>query len=106
MVSTLHMAMKFPSDRDDIVTVRGKGLESQLYYVESLRITKTTPAQEKEEKKEMQKEDVKMEAKGKQKFFRRDAAVMLEDLDPRGGLQHERPEREGDSVEVQVGNKA
>jgi hypothetical protein len=28
VVSTLHMEMKFPSDRDDIVTVRGKGLES------------------------------------------------------------------------------
>jgi hypothetical protein len=33
------MAMKFPSDRDDIVTVRGKGLESQLYYLKSLKIT-------------------------------------------------------------------
>ena len=28
VVSTLHMEMKFPSDRDDIVTVRGTGLES------------------------------------------------------------------------------
>ena len=81
VVSTLHMAMKFPSDRDDIVTVRGKGLESQLYYLESLKITKTTPAQEKEKEKEMQKEDVKKEAKGKQKFVRQDAAVMLADLD-------------------------
>jgi hypothetical protein len=36
MVSTLHMAMKFLSDRDDIVMIRGKGLESHLYYLESL----------------------------------------------------------------------
>ena len=28
VVSTLHMAMKFPSERDDIVTVTGKGLDS------------------------------------------------------------------------------
>jgi hypothetical protein len=75
------MAMKFPSDRDNIVTVWGKGLESQLYYLESLKITKTTPTQEKEEEKEMQKEDVKKEAKGKQKFVMRDATVMLADLE-------------------------
>jgi hypothetical protein len=35
-ISTLHMAMKFLSDRDDIVMIRGKGLESHLYYLESL----------------------------------------------------------------------
>jgi hypothetical protein len=29
VVLTLHIAMKFPSDRDDIVTVSGKGMESQ-----------------------------------------------------------------------------
>jgi hypothetical protein len=28
LVSNLHMAMKFPSDKDDIITVRSKGLES------------------------------------------------------------------------------
>jgi hypothetical protein len=44
VVSTQHMAMKFPSDRDDIVTMRGKGLESHLYYLESLKIKKATPA--------------------------------------------------------------
>jgi hypothetical protein len=47
VLSTLHIAMKFPSDRDDIVTVRGKGLKSNLYYLESLKIAKATPAQEK-----------------------------------------------------------
>jgi hypothetical protein len=52
--------------------------------------------QEKEEEKDVQKK----EAKGKQKFVRRDAAVMMMDLDPRGELQHERPEPEGDSVEI------
>jgi hypothetical protein len=60
VVSTLHMAMKFPSDRDDIVTVWGKDMESQLYYLESLKITKAAPAQEKEE----QKEDPKKVQKG------------------------------------------
>jgi hypothetical protein len=60
VVSTLHMAMKFPTDRDNIVTVRGKGLESQLYYLESLKITKAAPTQEKEE----QKEDPKKMQKG------------------------------------------
>jgi hypothetical protein len=39
MVPTLHMAMKFPCDRHDIVTARGKDLESQLFYLKSLRIT-------------------------------------------------------------------
>ena len=43
VVSTLHMAMKFPGDRGDIVTIRGKGPEAQLYYLESLKITKTMP---------------------------------------------------------------
>jgi hypothetical protein len=95
------MAMKFPSDRDDIVTVQGKGLESQLYDLESLKITKATLAEEKEE----QKEDTKKEVKGKQKFVRRDAAVMLADLDPTGELQHQRPQPEGDSVKIQFGNK-
>jgi hypothetical protein len=101
MVSTLHMAMKFPSDKDDIVTVRGKGLESQLYYLECLKITKAAPAQEKEE----QKEDPKKDAKGKQKFVRQDSTVMMTDLDPRGEFQHQRPESEGYSVEIQVGDK-
>jgi hypothetical protein len=95
------MVMKFPSDRDDIVTVRGKGLESQMYYLESLKITKAALAQEKEE----QKEDPKKDAKGKQKFVRRDSAVMMTNLDLRGEFQHQRPEPEGDSVEIQVGDK-
>jgi hypothetical protein len=69
--------------------------------LESLKITKASPAQEKEE----QKEDPKKDEKGKQKFFRQDAAVMLTDLDPRGEFQHQRPEPEGDSVEIQVGEK-
>jgi hypothetical protein len=86
------MAMKFPSDRDNIVTMWGKGLESQLYYLESLKITKTTPAQKDEEEKEMQKEEVKKEAKGKQKFVRQDAIVMMADLDPRAELKHEQTE--------------
>jgi hypothetical protein len=30
---------------------------------------------------------------------------MMTDLDPRGELQHERPEPEGDSVKIQVGSK-
>jgi hypothetical protein len=30
---------------------------------------------------------------------------MMTDLDPRGELQHERPEPEGDSVEIQVGSQ-
>jgi hypothetical protein len=38
------MAMKFPSDKDDIVMVRGKGLESKLYYIESLKIAKAVPS--------------------------------------------------------------
>jgi hypothetical protein len=79
------MAMKFPGHKDDIVTVRGKGLEAQLYYLESLKITKTVSVQEKEEEKEVQKK----EAKGKQKFVRRDAAVMMTGLDLKGELQHE-----------------
>jgi hypothetical protein len=66
VVSTLHMAMKFPSEWDDIVTVKGKGLESQLYYLESLKIAKVAPSQEKEE----QKGDFKKDLKGKKKFIR------------------------------------
>ena len=30
---------------------------------------------------------------------------MMTDLDPRGELQHERPEPEGDSVEIQLGSQ-
>jgi hypothetical protein len=93
------MAMKFPSDKDDIVTVRGKGLESQLYYLESLKIAKA--AQEKEK----QKEDPKKDSKGKQKFIRRDFAVMMTDLNQRGEFQHQHPEPEGNSIEIQVGDK-
>jgi hypothetical protein len=100
VVSTLHMAMKFPGDRGEIVTIRGKGLKAQLYYLESLKITKTMPVQEQEEEK-----NAKKEAKGKQKLIRRDAAIMMTDIDPRGELQHERPEPEGDSVEIQVGSQ-
>ena len=100
VVLTLHMAMKFPSDRDDIVTVRGKGLESQLYYLESLKIAKVAPAQEKEKQK-----DPKKDSKGKQKFIRRDFAVMMTDLNQRGEFQHQHPEPEGNSIEIQVGDK-
>jgi hypothetical protein len=95
------MAMKFPGDRGDIVTIRGKGPEAQLYYLESLKITKTMPVQEQEKVKETQRK----ETKGKQKLVRRDEAVMMTDLDPRGELQHERPEPEGDSVEIQLGSE-
>jgi hypothetical protein len=101
VVSTLHMAMKFPGDSGDIVTIRGKGHEVQLYYLESVKITKTMPVQEQEKIKEAQKK----ETKGKQKLVRRDDAVMMTDLDPRGELQHERPEPEGDSVEIQLGSQ-
>jgi hypothetical protein len=73
------MAMKFPSDRDDIVTVRGKGLESKLYYLESLKIAKTTSSHEHVEPKGEMKKD----SKCKQKFVRRDSVVVLIDLDPR-----------------------
>jgi hypothetical protein len=52
VVSTLHMLMKFPGDRGEIVTIRGKGLEAQLYYLESLKITKTMPRQEQEKEKD------------------------------------------------------
>jgi hypothetical protein len=79
--------MKFPSDRDDIITIRGKGMESHLYYLESLKIAKSTPSQEKEE----QNGDSKKDSKGKKKFVRRDSSVMMTDLNPRGEFQHQRP---------------
>ena len=101
VVSTLHMAMKFPGDSGDIVTIRGKGHEVQLYYLESVKITKTMPVQEQEKIKEAQKK----ETKGKQKLVRRDDAVMMTDLDPRGVLQHKRPEPKADSVEIQLGSQ-
>jgi hypothetical protein len=59
------------------------------------------PVQEQEKEKDAQKK----ETKGKQKLVRRDDAVMMTDLDPRGELQHERPEPEGDSMEIQVGSQ-
>ena len=56
-----------------------------------------------EQKKE--KDAQKKETKGKQKLVRRDDAIMMTDLDPRGELQHERPEPEGDSVKIQLGSQ-
>ena len=48
--------------------------------MESLKIAKAAPSQEKEE----QKGDAKKDSKGKNKFIRQDSAVMMTDLDPRG----------------------
>jgi hypothetical protein len=46
-----------------------------------------------------------MHRRKKQKENRRDDAVMMTDLDPRGELQHERPEPKGDSMDIQLGSQ-
>ena len=72
-----------------------------MYYLESLKIAKAALAQEKEE----QKENPEKDAEGKQIFLRRDSAVMMTDLDARGEFKHQRPEPEGKSVEIKLGDK-
>jgi hypothetical protein len=58
-----------------MITIRGRSKDAKQCYLESLKVGKGI---EFEEKKSKPKD------KGKQKFVRWDAPIMLADLDPRG----------------------
>jgi hypothetical protein len=40
MVSTIHLAMKFPREDGSVVTIHGKSSDARKCYQESLKITK------------------------------------------------------------------
>jgi hypothetical protein len=76
IVSTIHLAMKFPGEDGSIVSVHRRSSDARKCYQESLKITKAPSIP-----------PVKAEEKGKQKMERRDlirdAGVMMTNLDPR-----------------------
>jgi hypothetical protein len=43
IVSTIHLAMKYPSENGVVVTVHGKSSDARRCYQESLKITKPPP---------------------------------------------------------------
>ena len=89
IVSTIHLAMKFPGEDGSVVIVRGKSIDARRCYQESLKITKSPSIL-----------PVTAEEKGKQKMERcdlmRDAGVMMTNLDPRADFEYQRPQPEGD----------
>jgi hypothetical protein len=40
IVSKIHLVMKFPSDNDEVVTIKGKSKDAKLCYLESLKVGK------------------------------------------------------------------
>jgi hypothetical protein len=98
IVSTIHLAMKFPGEYGSVVTVRGKSSDARRCYQESLKITKKPPRPAEIH-----------EGKGKKKMEHRDliheAGVMMKNLDPRADFQEQRPQPKGDQILVQIGLK-
>jgi hypothetical protein len=93
IVSTVHLAMKFPGEDGSVITVRGKGSDARRWYQESLKITKTP----------IQPVEIH-EGKGKKKMERRDspheAGVMMTNLDPRANFEEQGPQLEGEQILV------
>jgi hypothetical protein len=98
IVSTIHLALKFPGDDGSVVTVRGKSSDARRCYQESLKITKTPPIPLDTH-----------EGKGKKKMERweliHDARIMMTNLDPQADFEEQRPQPEGDQILVQIGPK-
>ena len=96
IVSTVHLAMKFPGEKGSVITVRGKGNDARRCYQQSLKIMKTP----------IQPVEVP-EGKGKTKKERRDSTqgvgVMMTNLDPRADFEEQRPQPEGEQILVQIG---
>jgi hypothetical protein len=61
IVSTIHMAIRFPGERGTIIMIRGKGSEARHCYLESLKIVKSPHAAHEDP-----------ETKGRRKMERRD----------------------------------
>jgi hypothetical protein len=98
IVSTIHMAIKFPGEDGFVVTIRWKSSECRHCYQESLKITKTPPMSldtyEGKRKKKMERQDLI-----------HDAELMMNNLDPWADFEEKRPQPKGDQILVQIGQK-
>jgi hypothetical protein len=95
IVSTIHLAMKFPKEDVSIVRIRGKSSDARRCYQESLKIAKMPPMPSEIH-----------EGKGKKKMEHRDlahdAGVMITNLDPRADFEEKRSQSEGDQILVHI----
>jgi hypothetical protein len=89
IVSTIHLALKFPRDDGFVVRIRGKSSDARRCYQKSLKTTKLPPiplgTQEGKGKKKMECQDLS-----------HDAGIMMTNLDPRADFEEQGPQPEGD----------
>jgi hypothetical protein len=95
VVSTVHLAMKFPGCQGDVITIRGNKDETRECYMESLKISKAlNGADLSSDNRCFQPRDPP-----------KDSAVLMLNLDPMADFEYQRPQPEGDLITVQIGDQ-
>ena len=104
VVSTVHLAMKFPGEKGGIVTLRGNQDEARSCYKESLKVVKTplTGDVNTEKNRKLLLRDHIRDTKSQVQLP--EGAILLTDFDPRTDFAYQRPQPEGDVVEIQIGD--